>query len=80
MDGPVAGPDITRQELRDRRSASTVVFSIRQVLQSAIVVGRGNLTHLPANLLHGCLRLLGSALPLVSMHEVSGRCRTRDAV
>ena len=47
---------------------------------SAIVVGRGNLTHLPANLLHGCLRLLGSALPLVSMHEVSGRCRTRDAV
>lgn len=53
---------------------------VRQILQSALVVGGGNLRCLAANFPHRGLSLVGPALPFGHVHEVAGRRGARDPV
>lgn len=53
---------------------------VRQILQSAFVVGWGDLGGFPANFPHGGFRLLGAALPLRGMHKVAGGGRPGNPV
>lgn len=70
-------PDVFQTALGTLKPMALLV---RQILQGALVICRGNLRRFPANFCYRRLRLASPLLPLGGMHEIFGGRRAWNPV